>query len=117
MLIAAKTAHHALNSQYINLQRAGHSLHPAVELNGDDARARGIASGDAVTVFNERGAVSLHAEVSARTAPGVVSVPFNWWPRNMANGSSANALTADGIGHLGSGSDAFDTFVEVRAGA
>ncbi len=112
-LIAAKTAHHTLNSQYANLQRPGRRLEPVVSINPVDAGNRGIADGEAVRVFNERGEVVLNAAVGAATAAGVVSIPFNWWPNAMANGSSANALTADDLSAIGMGSNAFDTYVDV----
>jgi len=113
-LVSAKTAHHGLNSQYINLQRDRADRDAAIEINPSDAAVRNIVTGDAVTVFNDRGRVELHATVSDNTASGVVSMAFNWWPHNTANGSSANALTADGLSSIGIGSDAFDTFVEVQ---
>lgn len=113
-LIAAKTAHHTLNSQYANLQRPGRRLEPNVAINSIDAAARGIATGEQVRVFNERGEVVLNAAVGAATAAGVVSIPFSWWPDAMANGSSANALTADDLTAIGKGSNAFDTFVDVE---
>lgn len=113
-LVAAKTAHHALNTQYINLTRRRRAQ-AQLEINMVDAASRGISNGDRVCVFNERGQVELNANVSDTTASGVVSIPFNWWPSSMHNGSSANALTADGLTTIDVGSDAFDTFVEVRS--
>ena len=56
----------------------------------------------------------MNAAVGAATAPGVVSMPFNWWPNAMANGSSANALTADDLSTIGMGSNAFDTWVDIE---
>ena len=113
-LIAAKTAHHTLNTQYANLQRPGRRLEPRVSINPDDADARDIATGDRVRVFNERGEVELNAEVGEGTAAGVVSIPFSWWPDALYNGSSANALTADDVTSIGMGSNAFDTFVQIE---
>jgi anaerobic selenocysteine-containing dehydrogenase len=103
-----------LNSQYINLQRKGAKRVPALEINPDDAASRGIVDGARVKVFNDRGEVEVRASVSERTALGVVSLAFNWWPQSTRNGSSANALTADGLSAIGIGSDAFDTLVEVK---
>lgn len=112
-LIAAKTAHHTLNSQYANLQRPGRKLEPALAINPLDAAARDITDGMPVRVFNERGEVVVKAALGPVTAPGVVSMPFSWWPDTLANGSSANALTADELTAIGIGSNAFDTWVDV----
>lgn len=112
-LIAAKTAHHTLNTQYANLQRPGRRLEPCVSMNPVDADARGITTGDRVRVFNERGEVELNAAVGVATGAGLVSIPFGWWPDALYNGSSANALTADDLTNIGMGSNAFDTFVEI----
>lgn len=49
-----------------------------VMLHPDDAGARGISDGDAVTVSSPTGAVTLPAVVSADIMPGVVSVPHGW---------------------------------------
>ena len=73
----------------------------------------GIEPGDAVRLFNERGAVEAHARVSEDTAPGVAYLPFGWWMGSTLNGSSANALTPDGLSDHGFGSNAFDARVEV----
>ena len=43
-----------------------------MRLNADDAKARGIADGDLVRAFNERGSVILCAQLTERLAPGTV---------------------------------------------
>jgi len=47
----------------------------AVLMNPIDAKARGIAQGDVVRIFNERGAVLAGAHVTERVMPGVVRIP------------------------------------------
>ncbi len=112
-LISAKAAHF-LNSCYVNLGYEGIADHrPKLQIHRRDARARGIADGERVQVFNRFGCVEVDAAISDGIQPEVVSLPFNWWPRCTANGSSANALTPDGIGDLGIGNDAFDARVQV----
>ena len=112
--MSAKTAHF-LNSGYVNLPHAGTRKHrPEIQLNPDDAAARAITSGDRVRMFNELGTVEAVARVSLDTAAGVVYLPFNWWPSVTLNGSSANALTPDGLSDLNFGSNAFDARVEVQ---
>jgi anaerobic selenocysteine-containing dehydrogenase len=112
-LVSAKTAHF-LNSEYVNLPHRGTRNHkPEIQLNPADAAPRAIANGDIVRMWNRLGEVRAVARVSQDTAPGVVYMPFNWWPESTLNGQSANALTPDGLSDRGMGSNAFDARVEV----
>ncbi len=43
-----------------------------MRLNTKDAEARGIAEGDLIRAFNDRGAVILSAQLTERVAPGTV---------------------------------------------
>ena len=70
-----------------------------VWLHPRDARARGIADGDLVRVFNDRGAVVLPARVTDRIAEGAVSIKEGGWFTPDADGTDrrgcANVLTDD----------------------
>jgi anaerobic dimethyl sulfoxide reductase subunit A len=70
-----------------------------VWMHPDDAQARGIADGDEVRVFNERGATVLPARVTDRIAPGVVSIKEGAWHTPGQGGTDmqgcGNVLTAD----------------------
>ncbi|MGE0337039.1 MAG: molybdopterin-dependent oxidoreductase [Gammaproteobacteria bacterium] len=112
-LMTAKHAHF-LNSEYVNLRHRGNEdARPVAGVHPEDAAARGISDGCPVRLFNARGAVEVFAAIDASLPRGLVSLPFNWWPRNSLNGSSANALTPDGLSTWGLGSDAFDARVEL----
>lgn len=114
-LITAKDALHFLNSSYSGVPR-----HRAAEgqqrlhMSAADAAARGLADGDVVVVYNDRGEVELPLAVGDVVGEGVVAMPSGWWASQGRNGRSANALTSDGISPLGRGGDFHDTFVEVR---
>jgi anaerobic selenocysteine-containing dehydrogenase len=84
-----------------------------VDIHPDDAAPRNIGEGDVVTVFNDRGELTLRARVSDRVRSGVVAVPSGWWASASPSGRSANALTADGLSDLGEGGDFHDTLVDV----
>jgi len=70
-----------------------------VWIHPDDAARRGIADGQAVRVFNDRGSTVLPARVTDRIAPGVVSIKEGAWFTPGADGADtrgcANVLTAD----------------------
>jgi anaerobic dimethyl sulfoxide reductase subunit A len=51
-----------------------------VFINELDARSRGIADGDEVRVWNDRGEMALRCRVTPRIMPGVVDIPQGaWW--------------------------------------
>ena len=70
-----------------------------VWLHTADAAARGIADGQRVRVFNDRGATVLPANVTDRIAPGVVSIREGAWftpdERGDDRKGCANVLTDD----------------------
>ncbi|MCB1747338.1 MAG: molybdopterin-dependent oxidoreductase [Gammaproteobacteria bacterium] len=93
------------------------TLHP------DDAAARGIAAGDVVRVFNDRGACLAGAVLSARIRPGVVQLATGAWfdPVDTADGrgldvhGNPNVLTRDiGTSALGQGPTAHSCLVEIE---
>jgi len=82
-------------------------LHPT------DAASRGIASGDAVRVWNELGTVECLVDVSDEVRPGVAVLPKGLWSRHTRNGFTANALVPDRLTDLGGGATFNDARVQV----
>jgi anaerobic selenocysteine-containing dehydrogenase len=114
-LITAKSALHFLNSSYANLPRHLKAEgEPLLEMHQQDAAARRIEEGQRVRVYNDRGTVELRVRVGDRVRPGVISMPSGWWASLSPGGSSANALTPDGLSDLGGGANFHDTLVEVE---
>ena len=114
-LVTAKSALHFLNSSYANLPRHIRAeKEPLADIHPTDAANRSIADGDTVRVFNDRGELTLRARIGERVIPGMIAVPSGWWASLSPGGSSANALTADGLSDIGGGGDFHDTLVEVR---
>lgn len=68
-------------------------------MNVGDAAARGIADGDRVRVYNERGSTQLPVKVTQRIAPGVVSIKEGAWFTPDRDGTDthgcANVLADD----------------------
>jgi len=90
----------------------------SLEMHPDDARARGIADGDAVLAFNELGEVEVKARLSTSVRPGVVVIPKGLWRRHTLNGATSNALSPDTLSDIGGGACFNDARIEVRrAGA
>jgi anaerobic selenocysteine-containing dehydrogenase len=117
-LVTAKSALHFLNSQYANLPRHLRAeREPRIDLAAADAAARGIADGDVVRAFNDRGAVLARARVGDVVRPGVAALPSGWWPSLSPGGASANALTTDELADAGGGGAWHSTRVDVAVAA
>ncbi|MNC91901.1 Dimethyl sulfoxide reductase DmsA precursor [compost metagenome] len=84
-----------------------------LHIHPDDAKARGIASGGQVRVFNDRGSYALKAAVSERARPGVVVAPSVWWRKLSPDGRNANDLTSQGVADMGGAATYYDVLVEV----
>lgn len=63
---------------------------PQVHINPVDAKARGIAHGDKVKVFNDRGYCVVKAFVTEGIAPGVTALANGWTPEQYIEGSHQN---------------------------
>ncbi len=114
-LISRKQVRTFLNSHYggfaDHLPPAGE---PMLQMHAEDAGARGIRTGDLVDVRNERGELTLTAQISDQLQPGLVAIPFGWWNDSTPQGRSVNALTNATVGQGDRGSAYFhDTYVEV----
>jgi anaerobic selenocysteine-containing dehydrogenase len=62
-----------------------------------DARARGIADGDTIRLWNELGEVVTSARLDPDLRPGVVVLPKGLWSHHTRNGRTANALCPDDL--------------------
>jgi anaerobic selenocysteine-containing dehydrogenase len=109
-------ARHFLNSSFVNVKslRAIEG-EPLLEMHADDARARDIADGAMVEVFNDRGRYRCRCEVSARARPGVVNGLGVWWKKFGADGTNVNELTHQRLTDIGRAPAFYDCLVEVRA--
>jgi anaerobic selenocysteine-containing dehydrogenase len=115
VLMTPKNHTRFLNTSYSHLPKHGPAEGgPFAELDPADAAARGIAEGDSVRVWNERGSLTLTARVSARLRPGVVAVPFGWWSAQHGDQGTANSLTNDTLTDWGGGVAYGSTRVEVE---
>jgi anaerobic selenocysteine-containing dehydrogenase len=79
-----------------------------------DAAARGIADGDSVRVYNDRGSCILTADVNGAVPPGVVRAPSVRWPKKSPMGSGINVLTSQRLTDLGGGPTFYSCLVQVE---
>ena len=111
-------ARNFLNSSFVNVRSLrAIEVEPLLEINADDAAARGIADGATVRVFNRRGEYRVRAEISRRARPGVVHGLGIWWRKFGMEGTNVNQLTSQRLTDIGRGPTFYDCLVEVAPDA
>jgi anaerobic selenocysteine-containing dehydrogenase len=104
-----------LNSSFANLPFAlASEKAPRLDIHPDDARSRGIADGDRVRIFNDRGEFSVKAAVSTRARPGCVVAPSVWWRKLAPDGRNANDVTSQALADMGGAATFYDCLVDVE---
>jgi anaerobic selenocysteine-containing dehydrogenase len=107
-------AHHFLNSTFsaqpVFVRREGE---PSLTIHPDDAAARGIADGQMVRTFNDRGSFLAKARVSDAARKGCVVGLSIWWAKLAPGGRNANAVTSQELTDMGGGATFYDCLVEV----
>jgi anaerobic selenocysteine-containing dehydrogenase len=112
--LLARKADNFLNSTFSNLLVTQQMEETGLlEINGRDAEARGIASGDQVRVFNRRGEILLQARVDQTVQPGVVSARLHW-AKLTPGQRNINVLTSEKLTDLGNSATFYSVLVEVE---
>lgn len=111
----SRKADNYMNSTFANLDR--HRKMEArtsqrLEMHPTDAKARDIADGDKVKVWNDRGEIVLTAMVDGKVAEGVVAGRLDWAKFNVG-GVNVNALTSERLTDVGAGATFYSALVEV----
>ena len=111
----SRKADNYMNSTFANLD--GHRKMEArtsnrLEIHPVDAEARGIADGDAVRVWNDRGSLTLTALVNGSVPAGVVASHMDW-AKMSPGGANSNALTSERLTDLGAAATFYSVLVEV----
>jgi anaerobic selenocysteine-containing dehydrogenase len=115
LAIISPPARNYLNSTFVNVRSLRDAEgEPHLEIHPDDAAGRGIAQGDRVTVFNDRGSLELKARVTDRARPGVVVALSVWWRKLTSDGRNANELTHQRLTDLGRAATFYDCLVQVK---
>ena len=106
-------ARNALNSSFANLPVfLDAEKEPTLDINRADATARGIAPGNMLRIFNDRGEFRAKARVSDKSREGVVTALSLWWRK--LGGGNANDVTSQAVTDFGAGATFYDCLVEVE---
>jgi molybdopterin guanine dinucleotide-containing S/N-oxide reductase-like protein len=111
----SRKADNYMNSTFANLD--GHRKMEArtsqrLEMHPVDAKARGIADGDEVRVWNDRGTITLTALVNGSVPEGVVAARLDW-AKLHPDRSNVNALTSERLTDLGAAATFYSVLVNV----
>lgn len=114
LALLSPPARHFLNSSFVNVDSLrATQAQPQLLLHPLDARARGIAHGDLVRCFNDRGEILARCQVSEDTREGQVVTFGLWWRKLSPDGRSVNDLTHQHLTDLGAGPCFYDCLVQV----
>ncbi|MDE3186023.1 MAG: molybdopterin-dependent oxidoreductase [Acidobacteriota bacterium] len=110
-----RKADNYMNSTFANLD--GHRRMEArtsqrLEMHPTDAEARGIADGDAVRIWNDRGSLKLTALINGSVPAGVVAGHLDW-AKMHPDGVNQNVLTSERLTDLGAAATFYSALVEV----
>ncbi|QJW44781.1 molybdopterin-dependent oxidoreductase [bacterium BFN5] len=83
-------------------------------MNPSDAEQEGLADGDQVVAYNERGEVEFMLKLSEKVPAGIVVTEGVWWIKHAPGSRSINALTAQRLTDKAKGSTFYDVKVNVR---
>ena len=111
-----RKADNYMNSTFANLpshQKMENGRVGTLEMHVTDAEERGIQDGDAVEVFNARGALELTVRVDGTVPQGVVAARLSW-NKLSAGGHNVNVLTSQRLTDFGGGPTFYSTLVDVR---
>lgn len=105
-------AHAFLNSTFVNVGRLqAREKEPFLWIHPLDAEPRGLTSGDAARVWNERGSVTLACHVTDDIMPGTVLAPGIWWSKFSPDGRNINQVTPQDEADMGAGALFYDVRV------
>jgi anaerobic selenocysteine-containing dehydrogenase len=85
-----------------------------LQMNPEDAEAKGLKEGQRVMAFNQLGEVRFILRIHSGVPRGVVVAEGVWWLEHCPGSRSVNALTSQRLTDQGGGSTFYDNTVDVR---
>jgi len=113
LILISPASDQRITSTFGGLQ-ASHAT-PPLQMHPADARARGLAAGATVKIWNDLGEIHLPLEITEAVRPGVVCTLKGTWFRTSDNGQTVSALCPGHHADISGGACYNDTRVEVAA--
>jgi anaerobic selenocysteine-containing dehydrogenase len=108
-------ARNFLNSTFVNVKSLRSAEgEPHLDIHPDDSAARGIANGEMVRIFNDRGSFVAKARVTDKARAGLVVGLSVWWKKLATDGKNANEVTSQQLTDMGRAPTFYDTLVQVE---
>ncbi|MYN39531.1 molybdopterin-dependent oxidoreductase [Duganella sp. FT109W] len=108
-------ARNFLNSTFVNVKSLRSAEgEPHLDMHPDDGAARGIAHGDMVRIFNDRGSFVCKARLTDKARAGLVVGLSVWWKKLATDGKNANEVTSQQLTDMGRAPTFYDTLVQVE---
>jgi len=111
--IVSPKSHGFLNSCYANME---HKIKGQGEqfvlINALDADDRNINNGDAVRVFNDRGAFEGQARITDDVKPGLIVATLGYW--RQLNKGTVNSISSAELVNMGNAPTFSDNLVQVE---
>jgi anaerobic selenocysteine-containing dehydrogenase len=85
---------------------------PWLEMSPADAAERGLADGDAVRIWNDRGQCQLVVKVVPNLQPGVVVSEKVRWPKLSQDRHNVNFTTSQRLSDMGGGATFHENLVQ-----
>lgn len=105
------------HSTYGNVDVLKAACRQEMWINPIDAQSRGIANGDLIRIYNDRGEVRINAKVTPRMLPGVVAMGEGAWyapdGSRIDHAGSINVLTTQRPSPLAKGNPSHTNLVQV----
>ena len=115
--LLSPASHLMTSSSHGNFAALEPNERPWLEIGSADAAARGLADGDPVRVWNDRGECELVVKLVPDLQPGVVVTEKARWPKLSPDGRNVNWTTAQRLSDLGGGASFHENLVQVAASA
>ncbi|MEC5164247.1 anaerobic selenocysteine-containing dehydrogenase [Janthinobacterium sp. CG_23.3] len=111
-------ARNFLNSTFVNIKSLRSAEgEPHLDIHPDDGAARGIAHGDMVRIFNDRGSFVAKARLTDKARVGLVVGLSVWWKKLAGDGKNVNEVTSQRLTDMGRAPTFYDTLVQVEKAA
>ena len=108
-------ARNFLNSSFVNVTSLRSTEgEPRLDIHPDDSAARGIAEGDMVRIFNDRGSFVAKARITPKARAGLVVGLSVWWKKLASDGKNANEVTSQALTDMGRAPTFYDLLVQVE---